>query len=199
MPSSRPPWAAKAARRSAAWRSRTVVYAALPSVSSSRVEPSMSENRKVSVAAEAGARAAISAALSRPVGLERAHQCRVGVGDLAQASRDAAQDRQGQGRLLEQDLLEVPRREREAARRGSPPRRSRCGACRSSTDSSPKNSPGAEPRDDLAVADDPDPARDDDEEARADLALARDDVARREVDRRSPARRGSRAPRRRCP
>jgi hypothetical protein len=49
--SSRPPWAAKAARRSAAWRSRTAVYAALPSDSSSRVEPSMSENRKVSVAA----------------------------------------------------------------------------------------------------------------------------------------------------
>ena len=63
----------------------------------------------------------------------------------------------------------------------------------SSTDSSPKNSPGPSRATTVAVAAHPDHAVDDDEEPGADLALARDDALGREVDLdRRPRRRAAR-------
>ena len=82
----------------------------------------------------------------------------VGFGQVAQPAGQPAQDRQGDARLLEQDGLEVPGREGEAGRRavgddlGEPrlPVEDRQLA---------EEVARAEPRDSLAVADDPDRAR----------------------------------------
>ena len=115
-----------------------------------------------------------------------------GVRDLAQASRDAAQDGERQGRLLEQDLVEIPRREGEAARRLLRRDRGVAGLPVEHRQLAEEVA-RTEPRDDLAVAHHANPAGDDDEEARPDLALAGDGVPRREVHRRGELREGREA------
>src|SRR5215213_6906177 len=99
----------------------------------------------------------------------------------AEPGRDAPEDREGERRLLQQDLVEVPRRQREAGR-GSLSGHGRVPRHAIEDRELPEELAGPELRDDLAVTHDPNPAADDDEEAGSDLALPGDDVPRRELD-----------------
>ena len=122
-----------------------------PSAWASGVEPSMSVNRKVTV----------------PVGSVGVggHRSRSVVsGGAARSRRGAAADSprriaERERRLRRGRRLEVPGREREAARRLDRRRPVAMRGRPSSTDSSPKKSPGPRHGQLLAVADDPDRAR----------------------------------------
>ena len=119
-----------------------------PSACSSRVEPSMSVNRKVTV--PRGQRRRRRSSRRADGG-----QCRSARSARAGAPRGRAGSR-GRASAARAGPPRSPRREREAA---SSARRATTWALRgwpSSTDSSPKKSPGPSVRDRLAVADDPD-------------------------------------------
>jgi hypothetical protein len=97
------------------------------------------------------------------------------------AGRQSPQDRQGEGRAVEECLLEVPRRKREAARRLD---RHDLGDSRQSIQDGQlaEELAGPENRNLLTVTDDADGALDHQEEARPDLALPGDDPVGRELD-----------------
>ena len=95
--------------------------------------------------------------------------------------RQAAQDRQPDRRVVEDEPLELPARERKAARRLE---RDDLGDARQAVDHGhlAEEVADAQPRELLAVANDPDGTIDDDEQTRPDLALPGDHVIGREVD-----------------
>ena len=147
------------------------VYASLPSESSRRVEPSMSENRKVRVAAggprPSGGRGLSAGSSPSPRAGGVATPRRIERVSAGCSSRIRSKSHEASARQL------VGSSAVTVALRG----------IRSRTDSSPKNSPGPS----RATTS---PSRTtrtmpaiDDEEARADLALPGDHVAGREVDR----------------
>ena len=103
------------------------------------------------------------------------------LGHGAQTSREPAQDGEGERRVIEQHLLEVPGRQTETARRRLRDDLSRAWQSIEHGQLA-KEVARSEDGQGLAVAHDADPALHDDEEAGPDLALTGDDASCRIVD-----------------
>src|SRR5688572_14560907 len=152
-------------------------YGPVPRSISRRVEPSISENRQVTVPVGGPDMAAPRAVMSVPAGF----------GERPKTSGQPPQQREADRRLLVDDGLEVPGREREA---GGLPLGEHLGDARQAVEDRQlaEEVAWAECRDRLTVANDPCAAASDHEEPGAHLALAGDDVAVGEGDLHGPVR-----------